>query len=168
MLVDPVMGDDGAMYSAVPRKMPALMRKLLACADIITPNITEACLLTGREYADFSLSELPDLTKALCDLGPKMVVISGIRKDDAVYMACRENNKEYLIERPIVGASYPGSGDVFAAVLLGKLLSGMELAAAVGASADFVSLCLRESARSGAPRREGIVFEPFLGSLMEA
>lgn len=162
VLVDPVMGDDGIKYSAVPENMPELMRKLVSMADIITPNLTEACLLTGARYDSVTCADIPELARSLQKLGPKKVVISGIRQNDRVVTVCRDGESVYIDEQSYVEASYPGSGDVFAAVLLGKLLGGADLRSAVSDAAGFVGLCLRESVKRQSPRREGILFEPNL------
>ena len=164
-LVDPVMGDDGALYSGMPETMCESMRALLSCADVITPNLTEACLLTGREFRDYSVCELAGIARELSALGPERVLISGIFNENTVSMLCLDKGEASYIERPKINASYPGSGDVFAGVLLGKILKGADLKKAAEESADFVSLCLEGCIKESAPRREGLVFEPFLSAL---
>ncbi len=165
-LVDPVMGDDGMLYGAVSPQMPNQMRSLIACADVITPNLTEACLLTGQAYRSFRPEEAMQLARDLATYGPKQVVISGIFSEDKVAMACFDQGKTCYIEKPCAAQSYPGSGDVFAGVVLGKLLCGITFFEAVEQAADFVYLCALECNKIGAIRREGLIFEPYLNRLM--
>jgi pyridoxine kinase len=165
-LVDPVMGDDGILYDAVSRQMPERMRSLISCADVITPNLTEACLLTGRQYSEMSPEQAMNLACELAGFGPEQVVISGIFSGDTVAMACFDRGRTCYIEKPRAAQSYPGSGDVFASVVLGRLLRGSAFFSAVEEAADFVYRCAAACAEEGAVRREGLVFEPQLYRLM--
>jgi len=165
-LVDPIMGDDGALYSSVGEQMPDRMRRLISYADVATPNMTEACLLIKQEYRSFSETEALEIARELSSFGPQQVVISGIFSDNQVSMACYDHGHTQYITRPSIPCSYPGSGDVFSYVLLGRLLNGKAFFDAVSDAADFISICIKNSAQHNAPRREGLVFEPYLKSLI--
>ena len=165
-LVDPVMGDDGALYTGVSPKMPDKMRSLITSADVITPNLTEACLLADRDYEDICPEQTIKLAGELADFGPGRVVISGIFSEEKVAMACFDQGRACYIERPRAAQSYPGSGDVFAGVLLGRLLCGAPFFDAVEAAADFVRICADACVKTAAVRREGLVFEPHLYRLI--
>ena len=166
VLVDPVMGDDGALYSAVSKDMPEKMRHLVRHADVITPNLTEAYLLLGKDYHSADREQAMALAKDLSALGPEKVVISGIETENTVAMAGIDKGNPFYIEKPRIACSYPGSGDAFACVLLGQLLRGAVFLQAVEKAADFVCLCVEKSREIQAPRREGLVFEPFLKELL--
>lgn len=165
-LVDPVMGDDGALYAGLAPQMPDMMRKLIGSADVITPNLTEACVLTGRDYKELCPEQAIKIACELADFGPQRVVISGIFSSKTVAMACFDHGKTHVIKRPRAAQSYPGSGDVFAGVLLGRLLCGASFFDAVEAAADFVLVCAQACVKNEAVRREGLVFEPHLFRLM--
>ena len=83
VLVDPVMGDNGKLYSSMSPEMVPEMRKLLAKSDIVTPNLTEACFLTGRPYDPYpSPEESLALVRDLAAMGPRHVVITSIHQPD--------------------------------------------------------------------------------------
>lgn len=155
VFVDPVMGDDGVMYSACLPELADSMRSLIRIADVITPNVTEACLLAGVPYMDTSrLSRAEaedfaaDLTRKIADLTDAAVVITGILAemvpdDDPAPVSFGESNgfdsctgfsglvgtyaAGKLYTQPSIGREYPGTGDIFSSVLLGDLLSHPEL-----------------------------------------
>lgn len=84
LFIDPVMGDNGKMYAALTEDYPARMRKFIEGADIITPNITEACLLTGRSFNPCpTLHETKEMLRELCGFGVRFAVITGFRRRDS-------------------------------------------------------------------------------------
>ena len=142
-LIDPVMGDDGELYS----------QSTAALVDIIVPNLTEACLLCDVPYPDtaaMSPTALAACISALLDrltaLGPRRVVITGIVTDRASGVSTAGVDRSpasldpapFFVNLPRIGGMYPGTGDLFAAVLVGKLLTGTRFSAAVTAASAFV------------------------------
>ena len=78
IIVDPVMGDYGKPYPTYTLEMCEEMKKLVRYADILTPNVTEACILTDTPYQEkFRLKEYQQMAEKLCEKGPHKVVISG-------------------------------------------------------------------------------------------
>ncbi|BBB90065.1 MAG TPA: pyridoxamine kinase [Methylomusa anaerophila] len=164
VLVDPVMGDEGKLYSVYTPKMQAHMQTLVRKADIITPNYTEACFLLGERYQD----DRPDVDKLkqwlvrLADFGPAKVVMTGIPfvGEKIANMAYdRLEHSFYEVSSEYIRGQYPGTGDVFASVLAGSLLNGFSLPAAMKRAADFVALGIRTTFAAGTPAREGILLE---------
>lgn len=174
VLVDPVMGDDGRLYSTYTDELAYGMRGLCRVADVITPNLTEACYLTGNEFPVEGASdkEIDALATELCrelhGLFGCDVVITGIEFDGSRIGCCYthgESTRTYATDK--VAASYPGTGDIFASVMLGKLLSGSSLDEAVHRAADFTHLAVYRSLNDyPAPLREGIAIEPLLWELV--
>lgn len=82
ILVDPVMGDHGKAYKTITPEHCDALRKLVGLADIITPNITEACLLTGMRYQDscWRKEDLEKICAALHAMGPDRIAITGLRQ----------------------------------------------------------------------------------------
>ena len=77
--VDPAMADGGALYTGFDEDFPRHMARLAAQADVVTPNLTEACLLTGTPYReDYDLPRLRDILRKLAELGPRHVVLTGV------------------------------------------------------------------------------------------
>ena len=176
VFVDPVMGDDGELYSTYTPELMRGMSKLCRGADIITPNLTEACFLTDTPYRDTDLmseQEIRDFTAELCKklktTGAEKIVITGIPSGKSKLYVCGDGVGEnaptlYGIDR--VHKNYPGTGDLFACVLLGCLLRGDEFAGAITTAADFTRKVMEYSAKFNTPEREGVALEAFLGELV--
>ena len=178
VFVDPVMGDDGELYSTYTPELMRGMSKLCHGADIITPNLTEACFLTDTPYRDTDLMserQIRDFTAELCKkleaTGAKKTVITGIPNGNNKLYVCGDGLGEgtptlYGIDR--VRKNYPGTGDLFACVLLGCLLRGDAFGDAITTSADFTRRVMEYSAQFNTPEREGVALEAFLGELAPA
>ena len=178
VFVDPVMGDDGELYSTYTPELMRGMSKLCHGADIITPNLTEACFLTDTPYRNTDLMnerQIEDFTAELCEklkaTGAKKTVITGIPNGNNKLYVCGDGPLKgaptlYGIDR--VRKNYPGTGDLFACVLLGCLLRGDEFAGAITTAADFTRRVMEYSAQFNTPEREGVALEAFLGELAPA
>ena len=169
VFVDPVMGDNGRLYSAYTDSLCGRMKKLVQQADVITPNYTEACFLLGEAYDPGCVSG--EMLRAWCRrlsaLGPGKVVITGIPAGDELLNLGYDHANGAFVEvrRPLVPARYPGTGDLFASVLLGALLQAAPFAAALEQAADFVGAAVGATYAAQTPVREGVLFEPLLGRL---
>lgn len=171
ILVDPVMGDHGRLYSLYTPGMAEGMKRLCARADVIVPNMTEAALLTGMEYREENHEEayLEALCKRLLALGAKQVVLTGVSPSPGrMGAACHDGHRLELYALPRVEAHYDGTGDLFASVLLGALLHGWALGQTVRLAADFTRDCLIRSLQNGTDPHFGVDFEPVLWRLGQA
>lgn len=161
-VIDPVMGDNGIVIKTYTPAMCEEMKKLVAVADYVTPNITEACLLTGRKYEGMSLSQ--DESKAICEdilaLGTKNVVLTGVQRGDTLYNCGID--KEGYFELPINLLPYHqhGTGDVFTSVLVGGLMRGYNLRQSVASAASFVYDCMEYGRDIEDIFDRGVAFEP--------
>ncbi|MBU2700839.1 pyridoxine kinase [Sporomusaceae bacterium BoRhaA] len=170
VLVDPVMGDGGKLYTTYTKHMQERMKQLVAKADVITPNYTEACFLLGEPYdeAVCDLGKMTDWLARLSDLGPERVVITGIFISQEKLLTLgydQKNAAVYQVFSDYIPAKYPGTGDVFASVLLGSLLRGASLPCAMEQAADFVAEAIRVTLAFNTPPREGILLETILSRL---
>lgn len=172
-LLDPVMGDHGRAYSSITETHVQKMKKLLPLADIITPNITEACLLTGTPWKDgeWTMQELSGLCERLASLCLKdsvgaSIVITGIRQGDSLVNFLWDDGIYTTVATPIAGASRPGTGDIFASILAADAVRGETLLSSVQKAANFVGLCIAGSEKAGTPVQEGVVFEKYLAALL--
>ena len=176
ILVDPVMGDDGVLYSTYTKELADGMRELSRHADVLTPNLTEACFLTGTPYRDtakmneteaesFVLSLLEKLT-SICR---GKIVVTGIGLVGGIVAnAGRDcDGRIFWVKRTCQDISYPGTGDIFASVLLGALMQGDDFQTACTRAADFIVLLIGESAKIDTPVRMGVALEPYLGALLQ-
>jgi len=172
-LLDPVMGDHGRAYSSITETHVQKMKELLPLADIITPNITEACLLTGTPWKDgeWTMQELSGLCERLASLCLKdsvgaSIVITGIRQGDSLVNFLWDDGVYTTVATPIAGASRPGTGDIFASILAADAVRGETLLSSVQKAANFVGLCIAGSEKAGTPVQEGVVFEKYLAALL--
>ena len=183
-LLDPVMGDHGRAYSSITETHVQKMKELLPLADIITPNITEACLLTGTPWKDgeWTMQELSGLCERLADIcqqesvssgeasvgtvSSASIVITGIRQGDSLVNFLWDDGVYTTVSTPIAGASRPGTGDIFASILAADAVRGETLLTSVQKAANFVGLCIAGSEKAGTPVQEGVVFEKYLAALL--
>lgn len=169
-LLDPVMGDHGKAYSSITEAHVQKMKELLPLADIITPNITEACLLTGTPWRDgeWTLPELAEVCERLTADGSSgaSIVITGIRQGDSLVNFLWDDGVYTTVATPIAGASRPGTGDIFASILAADAVRGETLLSSVQKAANFVGLCIAGSEKAGTPVQEGVVFEKYLAALL--
>lgn len=168
VLVDPVMGDYGALYPTYSQELAQNVGRLLPYADILTPNLTEACILTGTDYrSDPSEDELLAMCQQLSQLGPQKVVISGLDYGDHLGNFIFEAEKPpHLLCVPKVGACRSGTGDVFASILIADAVNSGAFTASVEKAARFISHTLERTTEMGIPPTDGICFEEILGELI--
>lgn len=165
VLVDPVMGDNGRVYATYTPKLCADMKQLASCANILTPNLTEACILTDTPYhtAHWTQSELFSLGEKLLALGPSRAVISGISMGDFIgNVVCEAGQPPCIVKRRRVGSPRCGTGDIFSAILAADCVNGVAFRDSVGRAADFISLCLKTTADYDVSENDGVCFEEVL------
>lgn len=170
VVVDPVLGDHGRLYSSIAPEMVDAMAELCRRADVITPNLTEANLLLGRA-PDAPVADPERAAEELSDGGRRSVVITGVSPEPGLVGAAWYDKAEHRTGTalgPRIDASYPGTGDLFAAVLTGGLVRGECLADSAAKGAEFVRRCVRRTKEKGTPAREGVEFEPLLGWLAQS
>ncbi|MGE4547958.1 MAG: pyridoxamine kinase [Intestinibacillus sp.] len=170
VLVDPVMGDNGEIYQTYTPEMCARMGDLCRLADVITPNVTEAAILLGRDVGDTpgSPAEAEDWARALEQKYGAKVVLTGLSQGGGtVGVLCCEEGQTAFFEHARIARYYPGTGDIFASVLLGGLLRGKTLADAAARAALFVRDCIDYTAAQGTDNMHGVQFETQLAGLTE-
>lgn len=176
VMVDPVMGDDGKLYSTYTKELQDGMRRLCEKADIITPNLTEACFLTGTAYRDTTHMTAEEaeafaasLAKRMTVFGASQIVLTGVPHGDEIGTYALDvrggGQCGSFYVRPRRPRSFPGTGDIFASVLLGSLMRGDDLPAATRTAADFVGDVIAYSQTCTEPTRDGVMLEPMLWKL---
>ncbi len=165
-VVDPVMGDHGKPYKTYTKAMRARMVELVRVANIITPNLTESAMLLGMEYpASLTHSEAKSMLARLSEKGPEQVVITGVPMatgEMANLAYDRQRGAYWYVRCNYVPVSYPGTGDIFASVLTGSLLTGDSLPLAMDRATRFIELTINATFGYGTDAREGIMLEKTL------
>lgn len=169
-VVDPVMGDHGKPYKTYTADMCARMGNLVRVADLITPNLTEAAILLGEPYPTAPLRqfEAKRMLARLSELGPRLVTVTGVEMADGHISNLgydRERGDYWRVDCNYVPASYPGTGDIFASVLVGSLLGGDSLPMAMERSSRFLEIAVRTTFSYGSDTRYGVMLESCLSWL---
>ena len=166
VLIDPVMGDYGRLYPSFTQELAGRMHELLSHADLLTPNLTEACILAGIPYReDFSATELEALCERLSGNGPSSIVVSGIHLGEELGNFVWSAGKAELLTTKRVGPCRSGTGDVFSAILAADMVNGVELMRSVQKAASFISKTMAYTLALGIPETDGICLEEFLWEL---
>lgn len=154
VFTDPIMGDDGKLYNGMSEETVELMRKLVSVADYIVPNYTEACYLTGTAYEAEGVGEeaYHKMIDALRILGAKSVVITSAVVKDAdkksVVGYDHKEGKYFRIDFEEIPVRFPGTGDIFSAVFMAKILAGENLHNATQKAMDAVRIMIVENAEN--------------------
>ena len=160
VIVDPVLGDSGSLYPCFQEEMVGAMRELCTRATVITPNHTEACLLTGRPMGT-PAEELIGLLDA------PFVIITGVRQGDRIGYAARCGDRSCTVFKPYADHTLHGTGDVFVSALCGELLRQEDPLRALQGAADFCDACIRATERRQPSHWYGLAFEDVLAARKE-
>lgn len=168
-IIDPVMGDHGKLYSIYDLDFVKSMRRMCAGADVITPNLTEACLLADLPFTDNHYEEglLARLFERLHALGVCRVVITGVMFDDCTIgaVAHEVDGEIFTTRAPYVDRRFHGTGDTFAAALIAHLANGFAFRSAVEGATRFVSACIADTVPVMDTHWYGLRFEGRLGEI---
>ncbi|SDF71027.1 pyridoxamine kinase [Sporomusa acidovorans] len=168
IIVDPVMGDYGKLYSSYTQEMCHEMKRLVNYAHVLTPNLTEACQLLDIPYPNHALTarELEHIAQGLCAYGPRRIVISGLPDGNKLRNFVYEQGKPYrLISVNKIGEDRSGTGDVFVSIVAANLVKGIDFATAVEKAANFISKTIAYTVKQNIPVQYGICFEEYLTDL---
>lgn len=163
-VVDPVMGDHGKPYRTYTPELCARMGELVRAADLITPNLTEAAILLGEEYPQAPLSHV--MAKSwlvrLSALGPRYVLITGVELADGTVSNLgydAQRGAFWRVACDYVPVAYPGTGDIYASVAVGAMLTGDSLPIAMERATRFLEYAIKTTYGYGTDPRYGVMLE---------
>ncbi len=195
LLVDPIMGDNGERFSMFSAEFQQDMKRLVKQADIVTPNLTELCLLTDTDPKTFEntaeaegghgdtrtvpegrkvVDAAEKLARRVMEEGPGEVVVTGIRfrdsGDDREMMGnlAVTKDRSQFYAHPFIGEGYSGTGDLFASVIAGGKARGDDLEEDVKLAGEMIARAIQDSVRDHVPRDEGAEYEKYLPLLMKS
>ncbi len=171
IVIDPVMGDDGKIYTTYTEKMCLEMKKLVSYADVVTPNITEACVLSDTPYTseNITMDTALDICKKIYDMGAKNIILTGIKTDKTVSNYVYSGNGDGSIyTTPLIKTYYTGTGDLFSSVICGMYVNGMDIKSCAEFATEFTKKATQKSYELGLKWEEGICFELFMDELTKA
>ena len=166
-IMDPAMADHGKLYKGFGEDHVAAMRSLCGEADILIPNLTEACMLTGTNYCpDCGMEEMERILAKLTELGPKCVVLTGAGfSPEETGVAIWKDGTFRHYAHPKQPGSYHGTGDIFAAAFVGACMQERSMEEAAKIAADFTALAIQKT-RENPAHWYGVKFEQALPELM--
>ena len=163
-VVDPVMGDSGKLYATYTMELAKSLSSLLPLADVITPNLTEACVLADVDYRpDVGDDELLKLCEKLSACGPKKIVVTGLERGDVLsnYVFERDSSP-VIVNEPRIGVCRSGTGDVFSAIIAADAVNGKVFAESVRRASSFIAKAMRRTMEKDVAPQSGVCFEEIL------
>ena len=170
-VVDPAMGDNGKLYPAFDAAFAKEMAKLCAKADIVMPNLTEACFMLDLPYTEEPSREFVyEVLKKMTDLGAKKALLTGVGfEDDKLGVVGYDSEKneyfEYFNQK--VPAKYHGTGDIFSSCVVGGLMAGKSLEESAAIAADFTREAIRLTLEDKGEHYYGVHFEQVIPLLVK-
>ena len=168
IFVDPAMADNGKLYPGCPSDFPSKMLELVKIADVVCPNITEACLLLGKEFkneGEYDEGYIKELVDGFLALGIKKVVITGVKYGDGRHGALAYDAEigeyRYLYGKNL-DCYFHGTGDIFSSVLCGALTKGEDVYTATQQAVDFTIACITQTLPDRENHPYGVKFEECL------
>ncbi|MBQ5440522.1 MAG: bifunctional hydroxymethylpyrimidine kinase/phosphomethylpyrimidine kinase, partial [Clostridia bacterium] len=168
VIYDPIMGDNGSRFSFVDDNLQEKITDIAVMSSIITPNLTELCLLAGENYDDICTHKdrklyacIRRMCESIIQKGVSAVVVTGIEPCSGIVAnAVVQMNGMSTYEYKRIGGSYSGTGDIFTSVLCGGIMNGIDIAAACKKAGDFVNTVLTNSGNTITDRNFGIPYQP--------
>lgn len=177
-VIDPVLGDNDlseakTVYYDRMNDLLNSMKEFVGLADVITPNLTEACLLLGKKYPKRPVTEdeISEILYGLSLLGPQKIAITSVMTDPNKMCTCvldKTINKSVFLDCGYVNRPFHGTGDIFAAVLTGGLLQGKSMIEASSLAVEFIKKAISETMKYPNIKIEhGAIFEPFMAKFFD-
>ena len=171
IFVDPAMADNGRMYAGFAPAFADSMARLCAKADIIVPNLSEACFMLHRDYmpGGYSEDDIRALLRDLTGLGAKTAVLTGVSFEEGrigvmAFDSIKNTYFSYFTEK--VPQSFHGTGDVFSSACVGALMRGLSLEGALKTAANFTLASIKETVKNPVHNWYGVDFETALPLLL--
>ncbi len=170
VFVDPVMADDGVLYDTYDEKLCKKVKKLTEKANIITPNLTELCILCGVDYNEIikNPAYIGDLASSLLSETTKTVIVTGLKSDTEISNLIVEKTGSSQVFSKLLGDSYSGTGDIFSSVVCGGITNGMSAFDAVILATDFIYCSITDTPTSLDYEPNGVNFQKHLEMLINA
>ena len=169
IIVDPAMADHGKLYSGFDMEYARAMGQLCKKADVILPNLTESCLITGCEYKEgYDEAYITDVLAKLHGMGMKQVVLTGVSyRPDETGVVLSDGKSVYYYRHKKMARSFHGTGDIYASAFVGSWIGGKSMEDAIAIAADYACECIRVT-MDDESHWYGTKFETALPKLIEA
>lgn len=171
VVIDPAMADNGKLYTGFTPDFARAMAGLTSKADLVVPNLTEACFMLDIPYPEsYTEDYIRDVLKKLCALGAKCAALTGISFEPGklgVYSYNRESNTYFSYYNEKMPVAYHGTGDIFASATLGAMMKGHSIESALAVAVDYTLECIKLTMQDENRRTYGVNFEEALPYYIE-
>ncbi len=169
VIVDPVMGDNGKIYSTYTEAMCREMKKLVGLADVVTPNVTEACQLADTEYTGEEIDDefALNLCRKIHLLGAECVILTGVKHKGEISNYVYEGQELNKYSSKLLHTYFAGTGDVFSSIIAGMVCNGHSVSGAVKFATEYTYKVTQYTADCGFGWQEGICIEKFINELTQ-
>ncbi len=172
VFVDPVMADDGVLYDTYDKSLCKKVKMLTKKANIITPNLTELCILCGADYDEINskndLGEIGGLASSLLSKTTDIVIVTGVKNKNDIYNIIVEKDGVGVVKSPLLKGSYSGTGDIFSSIVCGSIVSGKSVKEAVHIATEFIIKSILDTPTNLDYEPDGVNFQKHLEMLINA
>ena len=172
VFVDPVMADDGVLYDTYDDALCEKVKALTKKANIITPNLTELCILCGVDYSQIEskndLEEIGNLASSLLSETTETVIVTGVKKGNDVYNVIVRKDGVTLVKSTLLKGSYSGTGDIFSSIVCGAITKGVGIIDAVRLATNFITESIKSTPTKLDYEPDGVKFQSSLEMLINA
>lgn len=174
VVVDPVMADDGTLYKTYSKELCRKVIRLAKKANVITPNLTELCILarlsykstTAKSAEDSYFEYIAEAARTLLSENLETVIVTGVKRGNTVCNIAVGKDSLSVSQSELIGGSFSGTGDLFASIVCAELTRGMSVAYSVELATRFIEKAIRDTVKEGTDRNDGIAFEKHLEMLI--
>ncbi len=171
IFVDPIMADDGVLYDTYDETLCNKVKSLTEKADIITPNLTELCILCGADYKEITeennIEKIANLASSLIG-ATKTVIVTGIKHKDEIINLIADKSGTNTIKSTLLNGSYSGTGDIFSSIVCGGVTNGMDVLSAVNLATEFITESIKITPTDRDYEPCGVNFQKKLEMLINA
>ena len=171
IIVDPCMADNGKLYPGFSPEFAKAMAGLTAKADLIIPNLTEACFMLDIPFPEsYDEAFIRYVLKKLTALGAKRAALTGITFDKSklgVYSYDSTTDSYFSYYNDYMPVAYHGTGDIFASATVGAMMRGHSVESALAVAVDFTLECIKLTMADENRRTYGVNFEEALPFYIE-
>ena len=172
VFVDPVMADDGVLYDTYDDALCEKVKALTKKANIITPNLTELCILCGVDYSQIEskndLEEIGASASSLLSETTETVIVTGVKKGNDVYNVIVRKDGVTLVKSTLLKGSYSGTGDIFSSIVCGAITNGKSVNDAVSLASQFITKSIKNTPTNLDYEPDGVNFQSSLEMLINA
>lgn len=166
VIVDPVMADDGVLYDTYNENLCEKVKLLAKKANIITPNLTELCILCDADYEKYKneddMGEICALASSLLSEITQAVIVTGVKKDGTIYNIIAEKDGPAVVRSTLLNGSYSGTGDIFSSIVCGAVTKGKSVIDAVGLATEFILKAIENTPTRLDYEPDGVNFQKHL------